>query len=77
MLVCPTSRQPLREATTAELAAVNAAITAGSARNRAGNVVEKPMEAGLVPTSGEAVYPILEGIPILLSSEAIPLAPSN
>ena len=77
MLVCPSSRQPLREATSAELATVNAAIAAGSAHNRAGTVVEKPIEAGLVPTSGEAIYPILDGIPILLSSEAIVLSAST
>ena len=77
MLVCPSSRQPLREATAAELEAVNAAIAAGEARNRGGNAVDKSIEAGLVPTSGEALYPILDGIPILLSSEAIPLTESE
>lgn len=74
MLVCPRTRQPLRLATAAELAAVNAAITAGSARNRGGDPVDRQLESGLVPTSGEALYPILDGIPILLSAAAIPLS---
>lgn len=74
MLVCPSSRRPLREATAAELEAVSARIAAGAAKNRGGNVVETPIEAGLVPDSGEVLYPILDGIPILLTSEAIPLS---
>ena len=73
MLVCPSSRQPLREATAAELESVNAAIEARKAHNRAGNLVEKAIEAGLVPTAGDVLYPIADGIPILLSSEAIPV----
>jgi uncharacterized protein YbaR (Trm112 family) len=74
MLVCPSSRQPLREATAAELAAVNRGIAAGAARTRGGTAVGTPLVAGLVPKSGEVIYPIVDGIPILLSAEAIPLS---
>ncbi|MCA8973495.1 MAG: hypothetical protein KDC98_02180 [Planctomycetes bacterium] len=74
MLICPATRQPLREASAAEIESVNAAVAEGRARNRAGVAVEKPIEAGLVPASGDALYPILDGIPILLSAEAILLA---
>ncbi|MEO6593679.1 MAG: hypothetical protein ABIP94_02880 [Planctomycetota bacterium] len=73
MLVCPSSRQPLREATEAELATVNAAIAAGSVRNRGGNPVAETLPAGLVPADGAALYPIRDGIPILLTAEAIPM----
>ncbi len=74
MLVCPSTRQPLREATAAELKAVNARVADGTAKNRAGNPVQKPIEGGLVPAGSAVVYPIVDGIPILLTSEAIPLA---
>jgi len=77
MLVCPTSRQPLREATAAEVETVNAGIAAGKVRNRAGSAVEKPIDAGLVPADGDVLYPVVEGIPILLSTEAIPLGGSS
>jgi len=73
MLVCPASRQPLREATAAELAAVNRTIAAGTAQNRGGTAVAAPLAAGLVPTPGGVIYPIVDGIPILLSAEAIPI----
>ena len=73
MLRCPVTRQPLRLASAAELAAVNASIRQGSARNRGGEAVTRELGAGLVPEGGDAIYPILEDIPILLSTEAIPL----
>ncbi|MBX3464926.1 MAG: hypothetical protein KF830_17295 [Planctomycetes bacterium] len=73
LLVCPSTREPLREATAAELAALNAAIAAGGVRNRSGAQVSAPVTAGLVPQSGAALYPIQDDIPILLTGEAIPL----
>lgn len=71
MLVCPATRQPLREATAQELAAVNLAVANGTARTRSGVVVTGDLAAGLVPKDGSVVYPIRDGIPILLSTEAI------
>lgn len=73
MLVCPATRQPLREATAAELASVRGAIAAGTAKNRAGQAVAEAIDGGLVPSDGAVMYPIREGIPILLSGEAIVL----
>jgi uncharacterized protein YbaR (Trm112 family) len=75
MLVCPSTRTPLRVATAAELELVNAAIAAGRAHNRAGLRLEQPLTAGLVPTAADVLYPVLDGIPILLTTEAIPLPP--
>lgn len=73
MLVCPSTHEALREASAAELQAVNAAVAAGAARNRAGDVVAEPIEGGLVAPDGGVLYPIRGGIPILLAAEAIPL----
>ncbi len=73
MLRCPTSRQPLRPAAPAELAALNAAIRQGQVRNRGGQKVADELVAGLVCQDGSALYPIVQDIPILLSTEAIPL----
>jgi uncharacterized protein YbaR (Trm112 family) len=73
LLVCPSTRESLREATAAELAAVNAAIAKGGVQTRGGTAVTGSVPAGLVPASGGVLYPIQDGIPILLSGEAIPL----
>lgn len=74
MLVCPTSRLPLREATASELELANAAIEQGSTRNRGGSPVSGSLSAALATTDGAWLYPVQEGIPILLSGEAIPAA---
>ncbi|MAD34731.1 MAG: hypothetical protein CMJ88_13380 [Planctomycetes bacterium] len=71
MLVCPTSRQPLRLASEAEVAEVNRAIEAGEARNRGGDLVAQPLGDALATSDGAWLYPVLDGIPILLAPEAI------
>lgn len=73
MLVCPATRQPLRAASAQELAAVARAIAAGTARTRGGVAVFEAVTEGLVPQDGAVLYPIRDGIPILLSAEAIVL----
>ena len=77
MLVCPGTRQPLRMATADELAKVNQAVAAGTARNRGGTAVGTPVSEGLVTADGAALYPVLDGIPILLTAEAVLLHPAS
>lgn len=73
ILVCPKTHKPLREATAEELSRVNRAIQEGQARNDTGEAVEQLLESGLVPEEGSVIYPIRDGIPVLLTSEAIRL----
>jgi uncharacterized protein YbaR (Trm112 family) len=73
LLVCPASRVPLRLATAAELAACNRAIAEGAVVNRGGSPVASALQGGLVPVDGGVLYPIVDGIPILLTTEAVPL----
>ena len=76
MLICPGTKQPLRMATAEELAKVNRAVAAGTARNRGGAAVVTPVSEGLVTADGAAFYPVLDGIPILLTAEAVVLHPA-
>lgn len=76
LLVCPSTRQPLRMATADELDKVNQAVAAGTARNRGGAAVVTPVSEGLVTADGAAFYPVLDGIPILLTAEAVLLHPA-
>ena len=67
LLVCPSTREPLREASAAELAALNARIAAGAVQNRGGSAVAGRVASGLVPQSGTVLYPFQDCIPILLA----------
>lgn len=74
MLVCPTTKQPLREASSDQLARANDAIGDGTVRNRGGNPVAETLTAGLATEDGCWLYPIQDGIPILLAAEALPIS---
>jgi uncharacterized protein YbaR (Trm112 family) len=74
ILACPKTHQPLAEAGAELLQRVNARITAGRAVNVGGAKVEAPLEAGLVRQDGQIVYPIRDGIPVLLVDEGIATA---
>ncbi len=73
MLVCPETHQPLREADPALLAKLNEAIRAGALKNRSGAPVSETLIEGLVRQDGKMLYPVREGIPVLLIDEGIPL----
>jgi uncharacterized protein YbaR (Trm112 family) len=73
ILVCPETRQPVRPATGAELDGLNARVRAGLLRNRGGETVPKPIEEGLVREDGKVLYPVDDGIPVMLIEESIEL----
>ena len=73
ILVCPETKQPVALADDAVLAALNAKIDAGSLRNRGGNKVEKPITEGLVREDGKVLYPVDDGIPVMLIEESFEL----
>lgn len=74
MLRCPEDRSPLAEVDAATLERINVAMAAGKLRNRGGELVSRKLEGGLVRADGTYVYPIFDGIPILLIDEGVALA---
>jgi uncharacterized protein YbaR (Trm112 family) len=75
ILACPETHQSLREASDALLQRVNAAIGSRAAQTVGGGVVDEPLESGLVREDGRVIYPVREGIPVLLVEEGIALDP--
>jgi uncharacterized protein YbaR (Trm112 family) len=73
ILVCPENREPLAEADAELVARVNAEIAAGGRRNVGGDEVTDALEAGLVRADGKRLYPIRDGIPVLLVEEGLEL----
>lgn len=75
ILACPENRMRLREADSRTIGRLNALVEAGRLKTRAGRQVDHPLEAGLVREDNQVLYPIQDGIPVLLVDEAIPLEP--
>ena len=74
ILVCPENKTPVTEADAALVARINAAIEAGTLKNRAGEKVEERVDGGLIREDRAYLYPIRDDIPIMLIDEAIPLS---
>lgn len=73
ILVCPETKAPVHLADEAMLERVNRDVSAGRLSTRGGEKVEEPLEGGLVREDGKVLYPIREGIPIMLIDEAVVL----
>jgi uncharacterized protein YbaR (Trm112 family) len=73
ILVCPENRTALSLADDALIAKLNEAISAGQIESRNGQPIHDPLDGGLVRQDGTLLYPIIDGIPVLLADEAIPL----
>ena len=56
---------------------INAAIRTSQVRNEAGRLLDETIDGGLVRKHGDLLYPIVNGIPILLRDEAIPVPQFN
>lgn len=74
MLVCPETHLPLVQADAELMTKVNQAIAGGQLKNRGGQAVRGPLEGGLVRQDRAVLYPIMDGIPVMLVDEGILLA---
>lgn len=73
ILVCPETLQPVALADAAMLEAVNAKIRSGTLRNRGGQPVVQELAEGLVREDGHVLYPVDDGIPVMLIEDSIEL----
>jgi uncharacterized protein YbaR (Trm112 family) len=73
ILVCPETRQPVALASSEVLARVNEKVRAGTLRNRGGDKVEKEITEALLREDGRVLYPVDDGIPVMLIEESIEL----
>ena len=74
ILCCPETRGKLGMADEGLLSKLNGAISAGSVKNVGGEKVTEPLAEALVTADKKRVYPVREGIPVLLADEAIMLS---
>ena len=71
ILACPETKQPVRLAHEELVGRVNAAVAAGALKNRDGQPVTEPIEAGLLREDGRYLYPVRDDIPVMLIGEGI------
>ena len=74
ILCCPETRGKLSMADEGTLSALNRDISAGTVKNVAGEKVAETLSEALISADGKRLYPIREGIPVLLADEAIMLS---
>ena len=73
LLRCPQTKQALSMASAEQLAQVEAVRRTGKLRDHAGRAVLETVSAGLVRADGALLYPVRNGIPVLLLDDALPL----
>jgi uncharacterized protein YbaR (Trm112 family) len=73
IVCCPVTRSSLELLSERELATLNELIAARRIKNREDAVVEAPLDEALVTRTGKLIYPIRDGIPLLLEEQAMPL----
>ena len=73
ILCCPVTHRELALARAELLKSVNARILDGALKNRDGAVLTEPLKEALVTDDGKSLYPVQDGIPVLLEGEAVAL----
>ena len=73
ILVCPETRQPVSPASEEVLSDLNGEIRAERLKNRGGERVTTSLSEGLIREDGKILYPVDDGIPVMLIEESIEL----
>lgn len=71
ILCCPVSKTPLTRLGSGQLKKINEAITAGGVLYVRGEAVELALREALITEDSKVVYPVVDGIPILLEEKGI------
>ncbi len=71
ILRCPISHKSLALANRGTLARVNKAIGDGQLSNRDGTVLSEPLTEALLTDDSKLLYPVTDGIPVMLDGESI------
>lgn len=73
ILCCPVTHKGLALARGDVLGSINRAIEAGTLVNRDGTALSQQLAEALVTDDGKTMYPVNDGIPVLLEGESVAL----
>ena len=74
ILVCPATKTPVKPLTKDKLAILNQAIASSEILRQDGTRIEEPLGEALITSDGKTVYPVDDGIPVMLVEYGIPAA---
>ncbi len=74
ILRCPENRSPVSIAESQIIVKINDAIRLGNVLNIGGQRLCQPIDGGLLRQNGDILYPIKDGIPVMLPDEGVELA---
>lgn len=77
ILCCPVSHKGLSLARGDVLKSINAAIERGDIVNRDGKTLDETLREALITDDGKTMYPVADGIPVLLEGEAVAMEQVN
>ena len=73
IICCPVTHKGLALVRADQLQRINRAIADGRLRNRDGAVLAGALKEALVTDDGKTMYPVNDGIPVLLEGESVSL----
>lgn len=71
ILCCPVTRTPVERLPAAKLQLVNEAIRGGRVKQADGSPVETELAEALITSTGTTIYPVEDGIPLMLEDRSI------
>ncbi len=71
ILVCPTTKVPVKVLAKDRLAILNRAIDSGEIKRVDGEPVVAALSEALITTDSRTIYPVDDGIPIMLEEQGI------
>lgn len=73
ILCCPVTHKGLNLARPDMLKKINSAIVEGKLVNRDGTALSEKLDEALITDDGKLMYPVNDGIPVLLEGESVGL----
>ena len=74
ILCCPVTHKGLSPARPELLEKINSAISEGTLVNRDGTQLSEALDEALITDDGKMMYPVNDGIPVLLEGESVALS---